>query len=98
MSDRRTREGSQNGMWGKKHSQATKDKISKAQKERYNAIRKALKENTSADEAYNIKVQLLNSMLENGDITTVADLDTAIDKLFYSSSVEDKINIIVKKK
>lgn len=95
--DRRSREGSKNGMWGKQHSQKTKDKISLAQKARYNAIRKALKENTSAYEATEKKIELLNAMLQDGSITTVADLNTAIDILFYSS-VEDKINIIVRKK
>ena len=76
--DRRSREGSKNGMWGKQHSQETKDKISLAQKARYNAIRKALKENTSTDEATNKKIELLNAMLQDGSITTVGELNRAI--------------------
>ena len=41
--------GSLNPMWGKKHDEETKRKISDAQKKRYAAIRKALKEQDVLD-------------------------------------------------
>ena len=83
--DRRCREGSLNPMWGKSHTQATKKKISKSQQERYNAIRKALKEDVSGeDEATDRKIiERLNAMLQDGTITTVSELDNAIYLLFY---------------
>ena len=43
--------GSLNPMWGKRHDEETKKKISDAQKARYAAIRKALKENDILDYA-----------------------------------------------
>lgn len=43
--------GSLNPMWGKRHDEETKKKISNAQKKRYAAIRKALKENDILDYA-----------------------------------------------
>ena len=43
------RNGNLNPMWGKKHSIETKDKISNSQKARYNAIRKAIKEQSIID-------------------------------------------------
>lgn len=41
--------GNLNPMWGKRHDEETKKKISDAQKKRYAAIRKALKENDILD-------------------------------------------------
>lgn len=43
------RKGNLNPMWGKKHSPETKEKISNTQKARYNAIRKAIKEQSIID-------------------------------------------------
>lgn len=43
------RKGNLNPMWGKKHSPETKEKISNSQKARYNAIRKAIKEQSIID-------------------------------------------------
>ena len=43
--------GCLNPMWGKRHDEETKKKISDAQKKRYAAIRKALKENDILDYA-----------------------------------------------
>lgn len=43
--------GNLNPMWGKRHDEETKKKISDAQKKRYAAIRKALKENDILDYA-----------------------------------------------
>ena len=43
--------GNLNPMWGKRHDEETKKKISDAQKARYAAIRKALKENDILDYA-----------------------------------------------
>ena len=94
--DRRNRQGSLNGMWGKKHSQATKEKISQTQKARYSVIRKALREDTD-DEATYRKIELINGMLEDGSITTVGELDNAIYLLFYSN-IANKINRGVKQK
>lgn len=87
MSDRRTREGSQNGMWGKQHTQATKEKISQSQKARYSAIRKALKEDNTDDR----KIELLNGMLLDGTITTVGELERAIHMLFLPYMISRKI-------
>ena len=89
--DRRNRQGSLNPMWGKQHTQATKEKISQSQKARYNAIRKALKENTSADEATDRKIERLNAMLEDGTITTVSELYKAIHILFIAERISRKI-------
>ena len=88
MSDRRTREGSLNPMWGKQHSQETKNKISLSQKARYDTIRKAIKENISANEATDKKIMRLNTMLESGEISTIGELYRAIHILFLA----DKIN------
>ena len=41
--------GNLNPMWGKRHDEETKKKISDAQKKRYAAIRKALEENDILD-------------------------------------------------
>ena len=41
--------GNLNPMWGKRHDEETKKKISDAQKKRYAAIRQALKENDILD-------------------------------------------------
>ena len=88
--DRRCREGSKNGMWGKKHTQATKEKISQSQKARYSAIRKALKEDNTDDEATDRKkIELLNGMLLDGTITTVGEL--AIHILFTAERISRKI-------
>lgn len=43
------RKGNLNPMWGKKHTPETKEKISNSQKARYNAIRKAIKEQSIID-------------------------------------------------
>ncbi len=43
------RKGNLNPMWGKKHSSETKEKISNSQKARYDAIRKAIKEQSKKD-------------------------------------------------
>lgn len=89
--DRRSRQGSLNGMWGKQHTQASKDKISQSQKARYDAIRKAIKENTSADEASNKKIMRLNAMLQSGKIKTVGELYRAIHILFLADKVSRNI-------
>lgn len=87
----RSREGSLNPMWGKKHTQATKEKISQSQKARYSAIRKALKEDNTDDEATDRKVELLNGMLLDGTITTVGELERAIHMLFLPYMISRKI-------
>ena len=95
--DRRSREGSLNPMWGKSHSAETKNKISKSQKARYTAIRKALKEDNTDDKATYRKIELINGMLEDGSITTVGELDNTIYLLFYSD-IANKITREVKDK
>lgn len=97
--DRRNRIGSLNPMWGKSHTQATKEKISKSQQERYNAIRKALKEDVSGeDEATDKKkIELLNAMLQDGSITTVGELNRAIDILFIADKICREIGVKLRK-
>ena len=89
--DRRSREGSKNGMWGKHHTQATKEKISKSQQERYDAIRKALNEDNTDDKATDRKIERLNAMLDDGTITTVSELYRAIHILFIAERISRKI-------
>ena len=90
--DRRSRVGSLNPMWGKQHRQETKDKISKTQKKRYDTIRKALKENTSADKATNIKIMRLNALLQSGKIKTVGELNRAIHILFLADKIRREVS------
>lgn len=94
--DRRSREGGLNPMWGKNHTQATKKKISNSQKARYSAIRKALREDTD-DEATNEKIELLNAMLQDGSITTVGELNRAIDILFIADKICREIGVKLRK-
>lgn len=89
--DRRSRPGSLNPMWGKHHSQATKEKISKAQQERYNAIRKALHEEHTDNDATDKKIELINGMLEDGTIMTLGELYRAIHILFTAERISRKI-------
>ena len=89
--DRRSREGSLNPMWGKQHTQATKEKISQTQKARYSAIRKALHEEHTDDEATDRKIERLNAMLDDGTITTVNELNRAIHILFVAERISRKI-------
>lgn len=95
--DRRSREGSLNGMWGKKHTQATKEKISLSQKARYDTIRKAIKENTSANEATDKKIMRLNAMLQSGKIKTVGELNRAIHILFIADKICREIGVKLRK-
>lgn len=78
-------------MWGKTHTQATKKKISNSQKARYDAIRKALNEDNTDDEAFNNKIDRLNAMLDDGTITTVSELYKAIHILFIAERISRKI-------
>ncbi|MBE6306706.1 MAG: hypothetical protein E7084_03550 [Bacteroidales bacterium] len=95
--DRRSREGSLNPMWGKHHTQASKEKISKTQKERYNAIRMALREDNTDDVATNEKVMRLNTLLQNGKIKTVGELNRAIHILFIADKICREIGVKLRK-
>lgn len=65
------RKGNLNPMWGKKHSQETKEKISNSQKKRYNAIRNALKEQDFIDYGHDdpeSRKSLLRHLLDKNDL------------------------------
>lgn len=87
--NRQSQEGSKNPMWGKHHSQVTKDKISKSQKKRYNLIRKQLK--TESTEDSDKKIDLLNLYIQQGKINTMKDLEDNICKLFQEERLQQII-------
>jgi len=63
--------GNLNPMWGKRHDEETKKKISDAQKKRYAAIRKALKENDILDFAQNndeSRKDVLKQLLDRNEL------------------------------
>lgn len=65
------RKGNLNPMWGKKHSQETKEKISNSQKRRYNAIRNALKEQDFIDYGHDdleSRKRVLRHLLDKNDL------------------------------
>lgn len=65
------RSGNLNPMYGKKQSYETKQKISNAQKERYNRIRKALKEQDILDYGQtddNARKDVLRQLLDKNDL------------------------------
>lgn len=65
------RKGNLNPMWGKKHSPETKEKISNTQKARYNAIRKAIKEQSIidyGDDSPESRKRVLAHLLDNNDL------------------------------
>lgn len=87
--NRQSQEGSKNPMWGKQHSQETKDKISQTQKKRYDLIRKQLKtENTEDSDK---KIDLLNLYIQQRKITTMQELENAI----YTLIQEQRIKSII---
>ena len=86
---RQGREGTLNPMYGKSHSQETKDKISKTQKERYDLIRKQLK--TESTEDSDKKIDLLNLYIQQGKINTMKDLEDNICKLFQEERLQQII-------
>ena len=65
------RSGNLNPMYGKKQSYETKQKISNAQKERYNRIRKALKEQAILDYGQtddNARKDVLRHLLDKNEL------------------------------
>ena len=65
------RKGNLNPMWGRKHSPETKAKISNSQKARYNAIRKAIKEQSIidyGDDSPESRKRVLAHLLDNNDL------------------------------
>ena len=65
------RKGNLNPMWGKKHTPETKEKISNSQKARYNAIRKAIKEQSIidyGDDSPESRKRVLSHLLNNNDL------------------------------
>ena len=58
-------------MWGRKHTPETKEKISNSQKARYNAIRKAIKEQSIidyGDDSPESRKRVLSHLLNNNDL------------------------------
>jgi hypothetical protein len=65
------RKGNLNPMWGRKHTPETKEKISNSQKARYNAIRKAIKEQSIidyGDDSPESRKRVLSHLLNNNDL------------------------------
>lgn len=65
------RKGNLNPMWGRKHTLETKEKISNSQKARYNAIRKAIKEQSIidyGDDSPESRKRVLAHLLDNNDL------------------------------
>lgn len=65
------RKGNLNPMWGRKHTPETKEKISNSQKARYNAIRKAIKEQSIidyGDDSPESRKAVLSHLLNNNDL------------------------------
>lgn len=87
--NRQGREGTLNPMYGKSHSQETKDKISKTQKERYDLIRKQLQKESKEDS--DKRINLLNLYIQQGKINTMKDLEDNICKLFQEERLQQII-------
>lgn len=85
----RSKEGALNPMFGKSHSQETKDKISQTQKKRYNLIRKQLK--TESTEDSDNRINLLNLYIKQGKINTLSELEDEICKLFQEQRIRQII-------
>ena len=65
------RKGNLNPMWGKKHTPETKEKISDSQKARYNAIRKAIEEQSIIDygrDDLESRKRVLTHLLDKNDL------------------------------
>ena len=66
-----SRQGNLNPMYGKRHTADTKKKISDSQKARYNAIRKAIKEQSIidyGDDSPESRKRVLAHLLDNNDL------------------------------
>lgn len=66
-----SRQGNLNPMYGKRHTADTKKKISDSQKARYNAIRKAIKEQSIidfGDDSPESRKRVLTHLLDNNDL------------------------------
>ena len=87
--NRQHRAGSLNPMWGKQHSQKTKDKISKTQKERYDLIRKQLQKENKEDS--DNRINLLTLYIKQGKINTLSELEDEICKLFQEQRIRQII-------
>ena len=64
--------GNLNPMWGKRHSTETKQKISDSQKQRYQAIKKAIKEQELldyADTSENARKEVLRHLLDTNELS-----------------------------
>ena len=85
----RSKEGALNPMFGKSHSQETKDKISQTQKKRYNLIRKQLK--TESTEDSDNRINLLNLYIKQGRLNTMSELKDAIYSLFHEQRIKSII-------
>ncbi len=85
----RSKEGALNPMYGKAHSQETKDKISQTQKKRYDLIRKQLK--TESTEDSDKKIDLLNLCIQQGRINSLSELEDEICKLFHEQRIRQII-------
>ena len=67
-----SRQGNLNPMYGKRHSTDTKKKISDSQKQRYQAIRKALKEQELfeyADTSLDARKEVLRHLLDANELS-----------------------------
>ena len=67
-----TKSGNLNPMYGKRHSTDTKKKISDSQKQRYQAIRKALKEQELfeyADTSIDARKEVLRHLLDTNELS-----------------------------
>lgn len=82
----RSKEGALNPMFGKSHSQETKEKISKSQKERYNLIRRQLQKESTEDS--DRRINLLNLYIQQGKINTMKDLEDMIYNIFQEERLQ----------
>ena len=87
--NRQGREGALNPMFGKSHSQETKNKISQTQKKRYDLIRKQLKRESTEDS--DRRIDPLNLYIQQGKINTMKDLEDNICKLFQEERLQQII-------
>lgn len=85
----RSKEGALNPMFGKSHSQETKDKISQTQKKRYDLIRKQLR-NENKEDSDN-RINLLNLYIKQGKINSMSELEDEICKLFQEQRIRQII-------
>lgn len=99
IKERERNKGQKNGMYGKKQSDATKQKISDAQKKRYSELKHALSERELfkyADTSIESRKEVLKHLMENNNLS-FQSVQQAINFIAIMLQ-EDRLNSIIQQK